>query len=100
MKNKEFKYFYDEYFKDWSDIETMIFFMKLYSTIEVEYTSRFNNDINDETMAFMLHSVMSDKKSRSMAFSLFRNFKDHEGSRKIKDFKNLLDFKKEQDNIK
>lgn len=29
MNNTEFKYFYDTYFHDWTDIQTMIFYMKL-----------------------------------------------------------------------
>jgi hypothetical protein len=33
MRNNEFKQFYQNYFKDWSDIQTMIFYMKLYTTI-------------------------------------------------------------------
>ncbi len=38
MNNTEFKQFYDTYFNDWSDIQTMIFYMKLHSTIEYEYS--------------------------------------------------------------
>ena len=37
MKNVEFLKFYDEYLKDWSDIQCMIFYMKLYTTIDFEY---------------------------------------------------------------
>ncbi len=48
MNNSEFKHFYDIYFKDWTDIQTMIFYMKLYSTIEYEYFSRHNCKISDE----------------------------------------------------
>ena len=36
MKNTQFRYFYETYFKNWSDIETMIFYMKLYKFIESE----------------------------------------------------------------
>ena len=35
MRNPEFKDFYDRYFRDWNDIQSMVFFMKLYSSVEV-----------------------------------------------------------------
>ena len=35
MNNSEFKQFYNKYFNDWSDIQAMVFFMKLYCLIIV-----------------------------------------------------------------
>lgn len=94
MKNNDFRSFHDEYFKNWSDIETMIFFMRLYSTVEIEYKNRFNEPISDELMAFMLHKIMNNRNTRSIAITLFKNFQEDEGYSKTKNFRNLLDFKK------
>ena len=71
MRNVEFAKFYDSYFNDYSDIECMIFYMKLYSTIEYEYKERFNLSIDDETMKLMLHKIMSNGETRKFAFEIF-----------------------------
>ena len=91
MKNTEFKSFYAKYFNEWSEIECMIFYMKLYSTIEYEYKLRCNNDISDELMTYMLHKIMTTSKIRAIAFDLFKNYKsiDHNASQ---NFRNLLQF--------
>ena len=34
MQNSSFNDFYNEYFQTWSDIETMIFYMKVYKAVE------------------------------------------------------------------
>ena len=34
MEHPEFREFFDEYFKDWSDTKTILMFMKLYQEIE------------------------------------------------------------------
>ena len=91
MKNTEFKNFYYKYFKDWTDIQTMIFYMKLYTTIEYEYNSRFSNQINDNLMTYTLHNVMTNTNMRRMAMSLFRDFKDLNHSRTY-DFRTLIQF--------
>ena len=91
MKNTEFKNFYSKYFKDWTDIQTMIFYMKLYTTIEYEYNSRFSNQINDNLMTYTLHNVMTNTNMRRMAMSLFRDFKDLNHSRTY-DFRTLIQF--------
>ena len=74
MKNTEFKTFYDEYFKTWSDIQCMIFYMKLYSTIEYEYKERYHHDIPAEVMVYALHNIMIHKDTRQYAMKLFKNF--------------------------
>ena len=92
MKNVEFVKFYDTYFHDWSDIECMIFYMKLYSTIDNEYKNRFNSKISDASMTFMLHKVMSNSKSRAFAFDLFHNYKTQYGHKSTEGFCKLLEF--------
>lgn len=91
MKNTEFKEFYNKYFHDWTDIQTMIFYMKLYSTIEYEYNRRFNNNISDELMTYTLHSVMCNKETRKVAMKLFRDFKELVHSNTY-DFRTLIQF--------
>ena len=61
MKNVEFLKFYDEYLKDWSDIQCMIFYMKLYTTIDYEYSNRFNNKISDEAMTYTIKQIMENQ---------------------------------------
>ena len=50
MNCEEFKDFYDSYFNDWSDIETIIFYIKLYKTIAYEYKTRFNEEICEDNL--------------------------------------------------
>lgn len=92
MKNVEFSKFYDTYFNDWSDIECMVFYMKLYNTIDFEYEKRFNEKISDEAITFMLHKVMTNKDTRIFAFDLFRNYKDQYGHKSTEGFCKLLEF--------
>ena len=75
MKNSMFRNFYNEYFKDWSDIQVMIFYMKLYSVIEAEYYNRFSDNITDETMVWTLYKIMENTSTRKTALQLFKNYK-------------------------
>jgi hypothetical protein len=92
MKNVEFAKFYDTYFKDWTDIQCMIFYMKLYSTIEYEYRRRFNNEIDDNTMALMIHKIMKNGSTRKVAFELFEKYKDEYGHESSEGFRRQLEF--------
>ena len=94
MKNVEFIEFYDEYFKDWSNIQCMIFYMKLYSTIEYEYSIRYDELITDNTMTYMLKQIMSNKKTRRYAFDLFKDFRDI-SHKNTGSFRTLLNFDNE-----
>lgn len=98
MKNTEFKEFYNKYFHDWTDIQTMIFYMKLYSTIEYEYNRRFNNNISDELMTYTLHNVMCNKETRKVAMKLFRDFKELVHSNTY-DFRTLIQFNDDTNNL-
>ena len=75
MRNNEFKKFYHNYFKDWSDIQTMIFYMKLYTTIEDAYYGQYNEKITDELITYTLHKIITTTEMRKMAMELFKNFK-------------------------
>ena len=75
MKNIPFREFYNEYFKDWSDVQVMIFYMKLYSVLEAEYYNRFSDNITDEIMAWTLYKIMENTSTRKTALQLFKNYK-------------------------
>ena len=91
MHNIEFNNFYKKYFQNWSDIETMIFYMKLYKAIEYGYINKFYTDIDPQLMTFTLHKVMTTTALRKAAIKIFRNFKDSSITDK-EIFCKLLDF--------
>ena len=95
MKNVEFLKFYDEYLKDWSDIQCMIFYMKLYTTIDYEYSNRFNNKISDEAMTYTIKQIMENRDTRRFAFDLFKDFKD-KTKKNTGSFRTLLNFDDKQ----
>ena len=94
MNSTEFNDFYDSYFKDWSDIETIVFYIKLYKTIDYEYNRRFNEEISDEIMTYMLYNVMNNTETRKLALEKFRDFKDHKNiyMTKTSELRYLFDF--------
>ena len=91
MHNIEFNNFYKKYFQNWSDIETMIFYMKLYTTIDYEYSNRFNNKISDEAMTYTIKQIMENRDTRRFAFDLFKDFKDI-SHKNTGSFRTLLNF--------
>ena len=97
MKNNEFRDFYNTYFTDWNEIQSMVFFMKLYSTIEYEYRERFNENINDNEMSLILTNVMNNNVTRRYALDLFQEFKSTIDYKKTKQFRMLLTFNKPLD---
>jgi len=92
MKNPEFKLFYNKYLTDWNEIQTMVFFMKLYSTIEDEYTIRFNKQISDSDMLIVLQEVMNNDDTRKYALTLFQDYKSSYDYKTTKNFRKLLCF--------
>lgn len=103
MRNNEFRDFYDNYFKDWSDIQTMIFYMKIYSTIEDLYYARYKTNISDELMTFSLHKIITTNETRKAAIELFKNFKGEESKiidkNKLTFFNSLIDFDQNSKNL-
>lgn len=76
MQNSVFHDFYTKYFQNWSDIQTMIFYMKVYKAVEYGYKSQYNESIQPEFMTFILHKVMTTTPIRKAAFKIFNNFKE------------------------
>ena len=99
MKNVEFLKFYDEYLKDWSDIQCMIFYMKLYTTIDFEYNNRFNDKISDEAMTYTIRQIMGNRDTRRYAFDLFKDFKDI-SHKNTGSFRTLLNFENKSEKKK
>ncbi len=98
MRNVEFRDFYQNYFKDWSDIQTMIFYMKIYSTVEEIYYTKYKQNISDELMTYVLHQIITTTETRKVAVELFKNFKGEKSdivdSTKLTYFESLIDFDK------
>lgn len=94
MSNPQFRHFYNTYFTDWNEIESMVFFMKLYSTIEYEYQERFNLTISEKEMTSIIANVMQNSVTRQNALELFQEFKSTVDYQKTKQFRTLLDFNK------
>ena len=94
MNNLEFKEFYNKYFSDWNDIQAMVFFMKLYSTIDYEFTRQFNSQIENSEMEMILNKVMENSSTRKMALSLFNDYKNCTDYKRTEKFRTLLSFTK------
>ena len=77
MHNIEFNDFYKKYFQNWSDIETMLFYMKLYKAIEYGYKTKYCVDIDPELMTFTLHKVMTTTALRKSAIKFLEILKTH-----------------------
>jgi len=75
MKTNSFRSFYNDYFTNWSDIQVMIFYMKLYSMIENEYMTQFSMNISDEIMSWSICKIMENSNLRRSAMQLFKNYK-------------------------
>ena len=103
MRNIEFKEFYNNYFKDWSDIQTMIFYMKIYSTIENLYFNKYKSDISDELMTYLLHKIITTNETRKVAVELFKNFKGEKSDiidvNQLVYFESLIDFDTPKNNL-
>lgn len=83
MKDKEFRDFYDKYFTGYTDIQTVILYMKLYQTLEKEYEKRFDEKIPEELMAYTLKEIFTDKNMRRFTMESFNNFMEkYEDTRK------------------
>ena len=102
MRNNEFKKFYHNYFKDWSDIQTMIFYMKIYSAVEDLYYSQYKKEISDELMTYTLHKIITTQETRKIAVEIFKNFKGEESNidkNRLTYFKSIINFESIPSNL-
>ena len=80
MANDDFRTFYDNYFKDFTDIKVVILYMKLYETIQIEYKERNGVPIKKEFLAYMIKELMNNNESRKYIHEAFYNFTDNKQS--------------------
>lgn len=97
MNDNNFRSFYSKYFKDFTDIKTIILYMKLYETIQVEYKERYKIDIEKELLAFMIKELMCDELSRKNIIESFNNYINSNNSREKK---YLIDIFEKKNKIK
>lgn len=88
MSNNDFRPFYDKYFKNITDVNTVILYMKLYETIQKEYKNVYNIDIQKELLVYMMKELMSDNNTRK---NILESFHKYSNSKNSTDNKNLLD---------
>ena len=76
MTDDKFRIFYNKYFKNFNDIKTVLLYMKLYETIQIEYREQNNCDIDNELLAYMISELMNNSDTRKMIINSFNNFTD------------------------
>jgi hypothetical protein len=96
MNNNEFRFFYNKYFNDITDIKTVIMYMKLYETIQVEYKEKNGIDIENELLIYIIKELMSDNITRKNILESFISFSENNSTNK--NF--LLDIFEKYDNLK
>ena len=62
----------ENHFQSWSDIQTMVFYMKLYKAVEYGYEEQYERPIEKEFMVFVLHRIMTTQELRKEAMTIFR----------------------------
>lgn len=93
MNDKSFKFFYDEYFDTWDNIEVMIMYIKLFDLIQNEYFKKFHKIITNDEMNEYLFKIMNNKVLRKMVVDSFLNYKKNNNKifeiNKIENKKNI-----------
>jgi len=97
MSDNCFRSFYSKYFKDYTDVKTILLYMKLYETIQVEYKERYNLDIEKELLAYIIKELMCDDISRKSIIESFNSYIDLNNSNNKK---YLIDIFEKKNNIK
>ena len=96
MRDNGFRYFYDKYFKDFSDVKVVVLYMKLYETIQKEYFQINNKDIEKELLAYIIKELMNDNSTRSI---ILNSFNDYENNNNSKDKRFILDIFNKKNNL-
>ena len=77
MSNKIFSSFYKKYFTDFSNIRTIILYMKLYETIQKEYKEKHGYNIEKELLIYIIKELMSNSYSRKNVYDAFYKYCDN-----------------------
>ena len=89
MQNKQFRTFYDKYYRNWGEIEVMMMYMKLYESIENEYFQQFNEKISKEKVLYIVKEIIKNKGSRKYTLNKFKELKNIKNI-KISKINNLI----------
>lgn len=93
--DNKFRIFYDKYFKDSSDIKTVIIYMKLYETLELEYKERMIEETEsdrEKVLICAIKELMSNESTRKSILSSFNRYNQNTNP----DTKYVLDILQQQ----
>ena len=76
MNNKQFRIFYNKYFDNWLNINTIIMYFKLYEVVEISFFKKFNRVIIKEEMLFILNNIIKNNILRKIVVDNYTLFKD------------------------
>ena len=82
MNDDNFILFYNEYYKDFTDVKIVTLYMKLYETIQIEYREKNNCDIDKELLIYIIKNLMDDHTSRKLVLEAFHNYSENKNSKK------------------
>jgi hypothetical protein len=74
MSDHVFKSFYDEYFRNFTDIKTVIMYMKLYESLTNVYKINMNQDMPKELLVNTMKNIMEEKDLRRSTVQSFQTF--------------------------
>lgn len=76
MNNKVFKLFYNKYFTNWMNINTMIMYIKLYEIIEISFLKKFNRKIKKNEILFILNNIIKNPLLRQIVVNNYNIYKN------------------------
>jgi len=81
QSNTKFRIFYDKYFKDSSDVQTVILYLKLYETLEIEYKQYNNNEtVDEDLLIYAIKELMSNESTRKNILSSFDRYNQNKNN--------------------
>ena len=75
MNNSTFKSFYKKYCDTWTNINTVIMYFKLYEMIEISYYNKFNKQISNKDMLFILNNIIKNSILRQILINNYNIYK-------------------------
>tara|TARA_B100001175_G_C19456662_1_gene614173 strand:+ start:472 stop:801 length:330 start_codon:yes stop_codon:yes gene_type:complete len=75
MNNSTFKSFYKKYCDTWTNINTVIMYLKLYEIIEISYYNKFNKKISHKDMLFILNNIIKNSILRQIVINNYNIYK-------------------------
>ena len=75
MNNSTFKSFYKKYCDTWTNINTVIMYFKLYEMIEISYYNKFNKQISNKDMLFILNNIIKNSILRQIVIDNYNIYK-------------------------